>query len=224
MKPNDRNERPKQESDMERDVAAIRRALADEGPNAPPELLDQAVMNLAHRELEKSGRRLSFGWFGAFATASVAVLAVSIWLLREQAPAPTPTADSLQKREIFLGREKDDAAASPAPAAAARVARPMAAEAPPAEPAPALAAPVAAGADRKVAEDPVLVEESGAAFRQADDTDESGEREARPMEPEAWIERLLLLRNSGLDEQLVSEIAAFRQAWPDYPLPPELEN
>jgi hypothetical protein len=43
-------------------------------------------------------------------------------------------------------------------------------------------------------------------------------------EAEAWIERLMLLLETRQDEKLVSELAAFREAFPDYPLPPELED
>lgn len=44
----------------------------------------------------------------------------------------------------------------------------------------------------------------------------------RVPEADAWIERLLLLRETRQDEKLVEELAAFREAFPDYPLPPEL--
>jgi hypothetical protein len=52
------------------------------------------------------------------------------------------------------------------------------------------------------------------------DKDESGEL----ADPEEWIQRLLLLRQSELYEKLEEELAAFRQAYPDHPLPRELEN
>ena len=42
-------------------------------------------------------------------------------------------------------------------------------------------------------------------------------------EADAWIERLLLLRETRQGEKLVEELAAFREAFPDYPLPPELK-
>ena len=43
-------------------------------------------------------------------------------------------------------------------------------------------------------------------------------------DPEEWIQRLLLLNQSQLYEKLEEELAAFRMAYPDYPLPPELEE
>jgi hypothetical protein len=42
--------------------------------------------------------------------------------------------------------------------------------------------------------------------------------------PEEWIERLLLLHQSGLYEQLEEDLAAFKQAYPDYPLPLQLQD
>ena len=41
---------------------------------------------------------------------------------------------------------------------------------------------------------------------------------------EAWIERILMLHEAQLYEQLETELAAFRQAYPDYPLPPPLQD
>mgnify|MGYP000157702025 CR=1 FL=1 len=43
-------------------------------------------------------------------------------------------------------------------------------------------------------------------------------------DPEEWIQRLLLLKQSQLYEKLEEELAAFRVAYPDHPLPPELEE
>jgi hypothetical protein len=42
-------------------------------------------------------------------------------------------------------------------------------------------------------------------------------------EPEAWIQRMLAMKNRN-DESLAAELAAFRAAYPDYPLPPALEK
>jgi hypothetical protein len=42
--------------------------------------------------------------------------------------------------------------------------------------------------------------------------------------PEAWIRRLLALRNSGELDRLESELQAFKTAYPDVPLPPELDG
>jgi len=58
----------------------------------------------------------------------------------------------------------------------------------------------------------------------SDSLAESEEATGGNPEAEAWIERLLLLRNTQQDEKLVQELAAFREAFPDYSLPPELQD
>jgi hypothetical protein len=41
---------------------------------------------------------------------------------------------------------------------------------------------------------------------------------------EDWIEKLLRLKESGQDASLAEELAAFRAAYPDYALPPGLDD
>jgi len=50
----------------------------------PPELLDQAILNSAHRAVEKSDHWLDFGWVHGLTTAAVVVLALSIILTQRQ--------------------------------------------------------------------------------------------------------------------------------------------
>lgn len=53
----------------------------------PPELLDQAILNSAHRAVEKKPHWMKFGWLHGLTTAAVFVLAFSIILdQRETAP------------------------------------------------------------------------------------------------------------------------------------------
>jgi len=53
----------------------------------PPELLDQAILNSAHRAVEKKPHWMKFGWLHGLTTAAVFVLAFSIILnQRENAP------------------------------------------------------------------------------------------------------------------------------------------
>lgn len=53
----------------------------------PPELLDQAILNSAHRAVEQKPRWMKFGWVQGLTTAAVFVLALSlIFNQREQAP------------------------------------------------------------------------------------------------------------------------------------------
>ena len=59
-----------------------------EMPNEePPELLDQAILNSAHRAVEKKPHWMKFGWLHGLTTAAVVVLALSIIInQREQVP------------------------------------------------------------------------------------------------------------------------------------------
>lgn len=53
----------------------------------PPELLDQAILNSAHRAVEKKPHWMKFGWLHGLTTAAVVVLALSIIInQREQVP------------------------------------------------------------------------------------------------------------------------------------------
>ena len=51
----------------------------------PPELLDQAILNRAHRAVEKKPGWMQFGWMHGLTTTAVVVLALSlIFNQREQ--------------------------------------------------------------------------------------------------------------------------------------------
>src|SRR5210317_2625633 len=52
----------------------------------PPELLDQAVLNSAHRAVESKPHWMQFGWLHGLTTAAVFVLAFSI-ILNQREPA-----------------------------------------------------------------------------------------------------------------------------------------
>lgn len=53
----------------------------------PPELLDQAVLNSAHRAMENKPHWMQFGWLHGLTTAAVFVLAISlVFHQREQVP------------------------------------------------------------------------------------------------------------------------------------------
>ena len=50
----------------------------------PPELLDQAILNSAHRAVENTDHWLDFGWVHGLTTAAVVVLALSIIMTQRQ--------------------------------------------------------------------------------------------------------------------------------------------
>ena len=191
--------------DLEVVEAAWRRLPAEE----PPQLLDQAVLNRARRDLEKPRpRRLR--WVGHFATAGVAVIALSVWLLQDPVvtapvgeaplrvqpaaePAPSPPAER-QERRFAPASER-------------------AADTPLVEPrgkAPAM---------RTQAVRPAPAESIDEAYTEETAADATEERT-----PEAWIEHMLALQTAGREAELRAELEAFRAAYPDHPLPPSLRG
>ncbi len=66
----------------------------------PPELLDQAILNSAHRAIEKKPHWMKFGWLHGLTTTAVFVLAFSLVLNQ---PEPTQVLeDSLNNNEALL--------------------------------------------------------------------------------------------------------------------------
>jgi len=160
--------------EFEQDLEAVRSAWSGLEKTEPPDLLNQAVLNTARRELKARRRSRPLRWLGGFATATVIVLALTIVIQHDEQQTPP----DLKKTNGFMLQED---------------------------------APVARKKEmRSVAEE--MSDSLAQPAREAD-----GDREA-----DAWIERLLLLRETRQDEKLVEELAAFREAFPDYPLPPEL--
>jgi len=137
MDPTKNGNGPEGISGLERDLQSIREVLDEQVDTEPPSMIDQAVLNAAKRELDINKRR-SRRWIGAFATATVVVLAVTLVIQQEQLPPPVETmqtdsvleemrseADSLQQAQptspdssgaIIGAREKQAGADSETPA------------------------------------------------------------------------------------------------------------
>lgn len=80
----------------------------------PPELLDQAILNSAHRAVEKRPHWMQFGWLHGLTTAAVFVLALSlIFNTRE----PVPDYESGMRLNEAAGLERDKAAGKKSPGA-----------------------------------------------------------------------------------------------------------
>jgi hypothetical protein len=246
--PRDRNAT----GEFEKELEEVRSAWSGLEPAEPPELLDQAVLNRARRELDTGTARRPLRWLGAFATAAVVVLALTI-VIQQDRPLYAPVSES----EEVLRLDPDTSAAkkeAPAGSVEEKAARKRAVE--PVEresderqefrmqqsapPAPAKAGLMNANAPQAKADEP---EAQAADSVAAEITiSRSLQKDAAPapvpelMEdavtipesdfsvpgPEEWIKRLMRLRETRQNEKLVLELAAFREAYPDYPLPPEL--
>jgi len=85
MVPSDRKSEAKQERDLAKDLDAIRAEYSGLDAIEPPALLDQAILNTARREMA-AGRRRPMRWIGAFATASVFVLALTLVIQQDKGP------------------------------------------------------------------------------------------------------------------------------------------
>ena len=75
------------------------------GHEEPPELLDQAILNSAHREVEKKPHWMKFGWLQGLTTAAVFVLAFSI-ILDQRESAPVFDQDLQNSGPARLQRER----------------------------------------------------------------------------------------------------------------------
>jgi hypothetical protein len=79
----------------------------------PPELLDQAILNSAHRAVENKPHWMQFGWLHGLTTAAVFVLALSL-LFNTREPVPDyengirlNEADSLQRDKAAIKQSPD---------------------------------------------------------------------------------------------------------------------
>jgi hypothetical protein len=89
-------------SSLEDDLDTIGQAYRDLGQEEPPALLDQAVLNSAHRAVEKQSHWMQFGWLHGLTTVAVVVLAFTI-ILQQGDPGPgldeiTPLDPAMQSR------------------------------------------------------------------------------------------------------------------------------
>jgi hypothetical protein len=69
------------------DLDKLGQAYRQSGQEAPPDLLDQAILNRAHRAIEKKPHWTQFGWLHGLTTAAVFVLAFYI-IMNQREPVP----------------------------------------------------------------------------------------------------------------------------------------
>ena len=79
---------------LDEDLEKLGSSYAELEQIEPPDLVDQAILNTAHRAVEKKASRLKFSWVHGLATTAVFVLAFSLIL---QQPDPA----SLNPRDVI---------------------------------------------------------------------------------------------------------------------------
>lgn len=184
---------------------SIRSAWKELEHAEPPQLLDLAIMNTARRQLDSPPQYRRLRWLGAFATAAVLVLALAVVIRQDPygPAAPVPPGDGLrlEKSAAAPRAEEDQAIMLEHSTAAAETVERSDHDLPAASDSPGAAEP-----------------------RTRQRVMEARESASPGLSPEDWIERMLALRAAGQLQELEAELAAFRQAFPDYPLPDELTN
>lgn len=219
MTPGDRPDNPTDDA-RDDDMDGLENTWRDLPADEPPASLDIAVLRKAREELEQTERRAwpwTHRWTRQLATVSVAVVAVTLLLqLREEtpqaplpAPAPMPeraseTADSSVAADAVMNDLEESASAK-------RQAQPAAEEfsTPKAE---------ARQAPRALASDAGDIRERQEQLF-SDDADSLDNAQA----PAEWLEQIMTLKDDG-NPSWRDELARFQAAWPDYPLPPALEQ
>jgi len=219
---------PNDESKLEQELAEVRAEWRSMAQAEPPDLVDQAVLNAARRDLEPARKRRPLRWLGGFATAAVVVLALT--LVVEQEPQRPDLPAATEKSRAPADAPDKQTLQSPEPA-------PLQAPLPPAEPRQ-MAREARRDATRlKAADENATAEKTEAAQRfepaataappaaesmEAEAFTDEALEEALRSDPETWIEHLLELQAQGDTDALEAGIAAFRSAYPEYRLPPEL--
>lgn len=230
MKPTDTNPLPN--ADVEQSLELLRDQL-DQDPVEPPAMIDQAIRNMAHREVEK--RKSPLRWLSGLATAAILVLAVSIVLQQQPGPVEMttepPETQLLEESSDFRMERK--APAAPVPQSNTIPEPTARRNAVPAPPPPALAEPKAEArsaveADTMdVRQEMAPAEESEAPLMDAGVVGLSAVRKDEPapwrQSPEAWVERLIELRQQGDEEQFIRERDALMEAFPDFEMPADLQ-
>ena len=188
----------------------------------PPDLLDRAVRNAARRELETKRRARPLRWLGGFATATVAVLALTLMFEQEpQVPAPAlEEAEGLRLEKQSAGpKERFDAAEpveAPLPAAEPR---PMTREA------QRESLPVESFSESRAKRAAAAPAEKDAGMNDVPQFEllqvMPAEEEAA-LSPEQWIEELRVLKNAGRQAEFEAGLEAFRNAYPEVELPADL--
>lgn len=218
-------------SSLEDDLDTIGQAYRDLGQEEAPALLDQAVLNSAHRAVEKQSHWMQFGWLHGLTTVAVVVLSFTI-ILQQEDPGPglemvTPPDPAMQSRaentvseesmvttkgfrkEKMLEVQKQDVDIP------LEELIPSAEMADMASPPAALLQTAADEADAASGQAPSLLAEP--------ETRQAMGMAREDADAEKELQQILSLKREG-DESWQQALEQFIQRYPDYPLPEELAD
>ena len=102
------NNNGENDTSMDEGLDKLGQAYGQMEHEEPPELLDQAVLNSAHRAVENKPHWMQFGWLHGLTTAAVFVLAFSI-ILNQREPVPDFEDEMMNNEPRSLRLEKESA-------------------------------------------------------------------------------------------------------------------
>lgn len=270
---NGENDKP-----LNEDLETLSQVYAKLEQDEPPDLLDQAILNSAHRALEKKPRWMQIGWLHGLATAAVFVLAFTI-ILDQRESAPVFQEDILRNSPARMEDQRELKKQSVDKISKSNIemeARDDAGQKPMMESAPALAAPANQVMElsseeqnetslRRAQSDPGVQHKALGKSERADKDDmtsgylqeellmdeadamtESAPVDAASIQVtpaaaakpvssalkargrmdatiEQELQAIIELKKSG-DESWITELEAFVERYPDYPLPDGLKD
>lgn len=216
-------------------ISALYRSASQE---APSRHLDERVMVTARRHVARRSHR----WWLPLSTAAVLVLAITLLLRHQQAPdelqeqfaqlepapaavpaAPAPATPRKEERVAAKPESRAKSSVAEAPLAEAPLADSAKSVAPPAAvaAAPSQSPALAAAPTADMAGESRQAEAAGAMARSGIEAEQK--REAATEAAEPWLKRIEALRVKGEIEAARRELAAFRKAYPAWPLSKELQ-
>lgn len=230
---------------LDKGLDELGRAYSELEQDTPPDLLDQAILNSASREVEKKTGWMQFGWLHGLTTAAVVVLAFSI-VLQQREPVAVEEDVMLESSPPVIRGEsvRTDRMRQAVPAAAMELEPEEAADSNLATRkysesrkeaqlletvagAPAAARELQVSLEQEKAPHAPAktpaVEETGfaAATMPTESDDEDALQDMIPAEQQ--LAEILRLKNEG-DESWKMALEDFQQQYPDYPLPEELQD
>lgn len=184
----------KTDQEIEQDLETLRSALSGPEKTEPPHMIDQAVLNIARRQTGPQKSRWSKQPPLRWLGAFATVTVVILSLTLVIEQEPQAPVPAETKAD-GLKLDRD----KKIPARSEQRLEVY-------ETRPPAAAPVAL--EKNMMEEAPPLQEMADAIA----------------DPDSWIQRLLQLRKSQQQDLFEEELAAFREAFPDYPLPPELDQ